>query len=292
VQSSCALKNASGCEQYLGLLDQLEISRPRVYKNILDDASEELLSRIKIAPQGNLLSLLQASFPFIGIEELKRIPLTILERLSPVPANYLKLISRDLSIFRQCSLKVQRQVWVMDKGTLRKHLSSVLDSYGQEKCVVRRHSSIEDVQLAPLVAEEDWSAPRKESEEDLGAAGQSSSSNQATATKKIVNSKKNSKANAIQARKEASKKAMTTMTTGAALAAVVDVVDNKDVQPRRILRGKSPAIHRLRKVVGDNITLYNAVVREIRTRYANTGDPSTCALRSQFLMAFHDHEVQ
>ena len=174
VQSSCALKNASGCEQYLGLLDQLEISRPRVYKNILDDASEELLSRIKIAPQGNLLSLLQASFPFIGIEELKRIPLTILERLSPVPANYLKLISRDLSIFRQCSLKVQRQVWVMDKGTLRKHLSSVLDSYGQEKCVVRRHSSIEDVQLAPLVAEEDWSAPRKESEEDLGAAGQSS----------------------------------------------------------------------------------------------------------------------
>ena len=85
---------------------------------------------------------------------------------------------------------------------------------------------------------------------------------------------------------------MTTMTTGAALAAVVDVVDNKDVQPRRILRGKSPAIHRLRKVVGDNITLYNAVVREIRTRYANTGDPSTCALRSQFLMAFHDHEVQ
>ena len=43
-----------------------------MYKNILDDASEELLSRIKIAPQGNLLSLLQASFPFIGVEELKR----------------------------------------------------------------------------------------------------------------------------------------------------------------------------------------------------------------------------
>ena len=45
-----------------GLLDQLEISRPLAYKNILDDASEELLTRIKIAPQGNLLSLLQASF--------------------------------------------------------------------------------------------------------------------------------------------------------------------------------------------------------------------------------------
>jgi hypothetical protein len=286
VQSSCALKNASGCEQYLGLLDQLEISRPLAYKYILDDASEELLSRIKIAPQGNLLSLLQASFPFIGIEELKRIPLTILERLSPVPANYLKLISRDLSIFRQCSLKVQRQVWVMDKGTLRKHLSSVLDSYGEEKEVVRRHSSIEDVQLAPLVAEEDWSAPRKESEEDLGGAGGQSRG------KKIANSKKSSsKANAIQARKEASKKA-TTSSVDVTAAAVVDVVDNKDVQPRRILRGRSPAIHRLRKVVGDNITLYNAVVREIRTRYANTGDPSTCALRSQFLMAFHDDEVQ
>lgn len=298
VQSSCALKNASGCEQYLGLLDQLEISRPLAYKNILDDASEELLTRIKIAPQGNLLSLLQASFPFIGIEELKRIPLTILERLSPVPANYLKLISRDLSIFRQCSLKVQRQVWAMDKGTLRKNLSSVLDSYGEEKEVVRRHSSIEDVQLAPLVPEEDWSAPRKESEEDLGGTGRQSRGKQvatAVGASKIANSKKSSKANAMQARKEASKKATTTAgakTTSAAAAAVADVVDNKDVQPRRILRGKSPAIHRLRKVVGDNITLYNAVVREIRTRYANTGDPSTCALRSQFLMAFHDDEVQ
>ena len=144
-----------------------------------------------------------------------------------MPANYLKLISRDLSIFRQCSLKVQRQVWVMDKGTLRKHLSSVLDSYGQEKCVVRRHSSIEGVQLAPVGGGGGLERAEKESEEDLSAAGQSSRSNQTTATKKIVNSKKNSKANAIQARKEASKKAMITMATGAALAAVVDVVDNK-----------------------------------------------------------------
>lgn len=248
VQSSCALKNASGCEQYLGLLDQLEISRPLAYKNILDDASEELLTRIKIAPQGNLLSLLQASFPFIGIEELKRIPLTILERLSPVPANYLKLISRDLSIFRQCSLKVQRQVWAMDKGTLRKNLSSVLDSYGEEKEVVRRHSSIEDVQLAPLVPEEDWSAPRKESEEDLGGTGRQSRGKQvatAVGASKIANSKKSSKANAMQARKEASKKATTTAgakTTSAAAAAVADVVDNKDVQPRRILRDRKSVV--------------------------------------------------
>ena len=128
-----------GFEQYLGLLDQLDVSRPQAYKSMLDEALNELSMRIKSAPQGNLLSLLQASFPFIAIEELKRIPLEILERLSPVPTNYLKLISRDVKIFRQCSPKVQRQVWAMDTGTLRKHVSGLLSSYGEEKATVRRH---------------------------------------------------------------------------------------------------------------------------------------------------------
>jgi hypothetical protein len=48
----------------------------------------------------------------IGIEELKAVPLAVLEHLKPVPSSYLKQISRDVDLFRQLPVEVQRQCWV------------------------------------------------------------------------------------------------------------------------------------------------------------------------------------
>ena len=90
------VKEPSGYEQYLVLLDQLEISRPRVYKNILDDASEELLSRTNCTAK-NLLSLLQASFPFI--DRVEAVPLTILE-VESITRELFEANIGDLSILR------------------------------------------------------------------------------------------------------------------------------------------------------------------------------------------------
>ena len=48
-------------------------------------AAAELLSRLPRLPPERLLQLLELSFPFVGISDLRAVPLAILDRLQPVP---------------------------------------------------------------------------------------------------------------------------------------------------------------------------------------------------------------
>ena len=53
----------------------------------------------------------------------------------------------------------------------------------------------------------------------------------------------------------------------------------------------SASVQRLRGIVGASKALYLQVVGVMRAHYAEHGDPSMCALRSQLLMACHDAEL-
>ena len=96
-------------EPVLGLLSALGVKRGEAYREMLERAVAELTRRAPTLPQGTLLSLLDASFPYIGIEELKAVPLTVFAHMTPVPSSYLKQVSRDMGMFRQLPVEVQRQ---------------------------------------------------------------------------------------------------------------------------------------------------------------------------------------
>ena len=154
IQDQGALKTAgidreSDAEPLLGLLGQLGMTRAEVYRHTLDDALKELRDRIEAMPQGTLLSLLDASFPYIGIEELKAIPLAALEHLKPVPSSYLKQISRNVELFRQLPVEVQRQCWELRGELLRRHTAPALTAYAEETATTMRNLD-QDLALAPL----------------------------------------------------------------------------------------------------------------------------------------------
>ena len=158
VQARAALSgtDAADAEPLLGLLGQLGMTRAEVYRSVLDDALAELRERIRTMPQGALLSLLDASFRYVTIEELRAVPLAVLERLKPVPSSYLKQISRDVDLFRQLPVEVQRQCWELRGVLLRRHASPCLQAYGEEIATTMRNLDA-DLALAPLNAEENWS---------------------------------------------------------------------------------------------------------------------------------------
>jgi hypothetical protein len=56
------------------------------------------------------LCLPQASFPYIGIADLRAVPLAVLDRLQPVPATFLKQLAGDKELFVELPAGVQRQV--------------------------------------------------------------------------------------------------------------------------------------------------------------------------------------
>ena len=143
-------------EPVLGLLGALGVRRGEAYREMLDRAIGELTRRAATLPQGTLLSLLDASFPYIGIAELKVVPLTVFAHMSPVPSSYLKQVSRDMEIFRQLPVEVQRQCWAMDAQLLRRHVSPSMIAYGEEMETVAINMN-QDVTLTPLEMDDDWS---------------------------------------------------------------------------------------------------------------------------------------
>ena len=242
VQQVGGMRDAETAEPLLGLLGQFGMTRAEVYRSVLEDATATLLARVQSGAmkQGALLSLLDASFPFVAIEELRAIPLAVLERLNPVPSSYLKNISNDAELFRRLPAEVQRQCWELRPTLLRRHAAPVAAAFADEIATVVRNLEC-DVALAPLNRLDNWSvyAPGAEPPEDVSAPH----------------------------------------------------AKPAPCLPRKSLRAASASVQRLRKIVGASKALYLNVVGVVRAHYAEHGDPSMCALRSQLLMACHDAEL-
>uniref|UniRef100_A0A1D1ZVX3 Negative elongation factor B n=1 Tax=Auxenochlorella protothecoides TaxID=3075 RepID=A0A1D1ZVX3_AUXPR len=126
------------CAPLLGLLDQLGVSRSEACRHVLQSAMRDLLARVESMGPDALLGLLELSFPFVGLAELRAVPLAVLDRLHPVPASFLKQLTADGALFRELPLGVQRQVWDLDRKLLQAHALPLVLGYAHETATVLR----------------------------------------------------------------------------------------------------------------------------------------------------------
>ena len=56
--------------------------------------------------------LLERSFAYIGVPELRDIPLTIITQLQPVPPEFLSQLAKDKDLFSDLPASVQNQVCI------------------------------------------------------------------------------------------------------------------------------------------------------------------------------------
>jgi hypothetical protein len=120
-----------------GLLQHMGKQKSEVNKNLLSSIIQVLLRNIKhLSQEENLLDLLEASFIYIRIPELRSVPIAVLERLKSIPNNFLKQLSADRSVFDTLPQSVQRQVWELDKSLLQQHVSPLIHHYLMERATV------------------------------------------------------------------------------------------------------------------------------------------------------------
>ena len=120
-----------------GLLQQMGKTRTEVNKSLLSSFTHVLLKRIhSIKEEEALLELLEVSFIYIRIPEMKTIPIAVLERLKAVPNTFLKQLSADRAVFIDLPESVQRQVWELDKSLLQQHVSPLIHKYIVERATV------------------------------------------------------------------------------------------------------------------------------------------------------------
>ena len=132
IQARTSLSNPL-CAPLLGMIDKLGLTRAEAHRSILTLAKQALLSKVSSKdPEpdpAHLEALLNASFNYLGIPELREVPLSIMNTLEKVPTTFLKQLTQDHAIFRELPAKVQRQVWEYDRSLLQQDAMSPVGIY-------------------------------------------------------------------------------------------------------------------------------------------------------------------
>lgn len=121
------------CQPLLGLLDQLGLERRESHKYVVDMTLDAILKKIPGLSSDKLVGLLEETFPFISIHQLRAVPLAVLDRLYPIPVNFVKQLAMDTDVFWELPSRVQRQVWMLDKKLLQRHALSFIAAYKYER---------------------------------------------------------------------------------------------------------------------------------------------------------------
>jgi hypothetical protein len=132
IQQKCTFDNPR-CQPLLGLLDQLGLERRESHKYVVQMALDAILEKIPSLSSDKLIGLLEETFPFISIHQLQAVPLAVLDRLYPIPVNFVKQLAMDTDVFWDLPSRVQRQVWVLDKKLLQRHALSFIAAYKYEQ---------------------------------------------------------------------------------------------------------------------------------------------------------------
>ena len=77
---------------------------------MLEAAKGRLLEAIPRMSPEKLTQLLELSFAYVGLPQLRDIPLAVLGQLQPVPAAFLKQLATDQDLFQDLPLNVQQEV--------------------------------------------------------------------------------------------------------------------------------------------------------------------------------------
>lgn len=111
LQATLGLSNPA-LDPALAFLDVLGVPRPDVYHYLADSLKDTLLSKIRNAPINVLEVLLNETFRFIAVADLKNIPISIISRMSRIPEVYLKALSdkRLRGTFDEFPINVRRQI--------------------------------------------------------------------------------------------------------------------------------------------------------------------------------------
>jgi len=253
------------CTPLLGMVDQLGVSRAEAHRGVLQAARQALMARVQSLDarehRVKLERLLNASFKYLGMYELREVPFAVMEKLENVPPVFLKQLTGDRQIFRDLPAKVQRQVWEFDKKLLQADALAPVGQFKYEVATIMRALAMDEFLPAVLAA-----AATKGAKDEPGSKSAPAPASRAAAGGRGGGGR------AAQPRP----------------SPVTGIT-------RKILRKGSRVLQVLKGMVGTSQKIYNQIVELCITKYRDAEglyvgfkELSYCTLRAQLLMALHD----
>eukprot|EP00899_Mesostigma_viride_P024734 jgi/Mesvir1/5445/Mv15502-RA.3 len=241
------------------MLEHMGMSRTQVYQETVQLAMAAVLRCIpKLSPE-RLLTMLHETFAYIGIPELRAVPIAVMERLRIIPSDFLRQLSADEEFFNGLPIEVQRQVWEQDLPSLQCRLKPLIRAFANEATSTEQMIYMSHVlpPLPPAVTG--------------GGATPSPSPTHAFASTPGDRPGSTDRGS-----------------SGAGLSGAGAGPGGDGSQHRQAYRAQSKALRELVEMIGQSRRLYKQILFALRRTFADSGDWVICMLRSQLVMALHD----
>ncbi|GLC43520.1 hypothetical protein PLESTM_001482300 [Pleodorina starrii] len=298
----------------LGMLEIMDVTRSEAHRAVLQRAKERLLGRVAAldsrGDKARLERLLAASFTYLGMADMREVPLAVMERLERVPAQHLKQLAADTEVFKILPPGVQRQVWEYDKNLLQNDALPLVGAYKYETATYMRALAADEFLSAVLAAAQRLAVTLTAAAPPSGAPGGGAADPDSLAG---LGSSSRGPGGGGRGPGGTRHRGGAGAMAAAAAAGVVGshLLGGPGGGPggaggpggggavvgitRKILRKGSRITQALKGMVGSSPKIYNQIVelctvkfRDAEGLYVGVRECSYAALRAQLLMALHD----
>ncbi|XP_065067620.1 negative elongation factor B-like [Rhopilema esculentum] len=96
----------------LHLLDLQNVPRVNFHQSLLEELRDKLLKRIKDCNKEKLQNLLEHTFKFVHVDQLRPVIMAIMKEIPGIDPAYLDQLADNSKLYDDCPMEVKRQIWI------------------------------------------------------------------------------------------------------------------------------------------------------------------------------------
>ncbi len=118
----------------LHLLDLQSVPRVSFHQSLLEELRDKLTKKIKECGGEKLQNLLEHTFRFVHVDQLRPVILAIMKEMPSINEQYLDQLADNKALYDVCPVEVKRQIWIRRHPLFGDAVGPLLKSYIEYKC--------------------------------------------------------------------------------------------------------------------------------------------------------------
>ncbi|EDO30397.1 predicted protein [Nematostella vectensis] len=117
----------------LPFLDLHGVRRLDFHSSVMEHLRESVLEKVKDLSTQKLEEILEQSFPFIHVKELRPVVVAVMKHLPKINDECLEHIANDAKLYEDCPIEVKRQIWSKHHHLFGDAVGPLLNQYIEAK---------------------------------------------------------------------------------------------------------------------------------------------------------------
>jgi len=117
----------------LHLLDLQNVPRVNFHQSLLEELRDKLLKKIKDCDKEKLKSLLEHTFKYVHVDQLRPVIMAIMKEMPAIDQQYLDQLADSSRLYADCPVEVKRQIWIRRHPLFGDAVGPLLKNYVEHK---------------------------------------------------------------------------------------------------------------------------------------------------------------